>query len=391
MSLFSFAIFLYFLMSARFVTGGEVRVSNQEYPVKDGEAGKKRNRWVKLCCFILLAAAGIAGALGFYVYQALSPMPPSDKPVPFEVPKGAGSAGISRILDDHGLIRSSTVFSLYLKAKHEGGRFQAGVYEMKPGISIQQIIGMLNRGETIKEEVLRFTVPEGYTIAQIADKLSEEGKINKEAFLEAINRQSGWDGVYTRAIPEQRPYRFRLEGYLFPETYELKKGSTETDIIARMIAETERKLSLLPAGWDAVLAQKGLSFHDLLTVASLVEREVAVDEERPIVASVIYNRLKKGMPLQIDATIQYIFERPKERLFEKDLQIESPYNTYLHTGLPPGPIASPSLSSIQAALYPADRAYLFYVTKKDGSQRHIFAETFEEHKKNISAGAKGGN
>lgn len=364
---------------------------NQDHPAEYGVAGKKLNRWIKLACIIFLAAAGFAGALGAYAYYALSPMSPSDKPVQFEVQKGAGSAGISQTLEEHKLIRNSAVFSFYLKVKHEGARFQAGVYEMKPGISIQQIIGVLNRGETVKEEVIRFTVPEGYTIEQIADKLSEEGKINKAAFLEAVNRPSGWDAEYTRGIPGERPYRYRLEGYLFPETYELKQGSTETDIIARMIAETERKLSLLPAGWNTVLAEKGLSFHDMLTVASLIEREVAVDEERPIVASVIYNRLKKGMPLQIDATIQYIFERPKERLFEKDLQIESPYNTYLHTGLPPGPIASPSLSSIRAALYPADTKYLFYVTKKDGSQRHIFAETFEEHKKNISAGTKGGN
>jgi UPF0755 protein len=127
----------------------------------------------------------------------------------------------------------------------------------------------------------------------------------------------------------------------------------------------------------------GLTLHQLLTIASLIEREAVLDEERPLIASVIYNRLKIGQPLQIDATIQYLFATPKERLFEKDLQIESPFNTYLHTGLPPGPISDSSFASIKAALYPETSDYFYYVTKKDGSHSHLFAKTFAEHQKNI--------
>jgi len=126
-----------------------------------------------------------------------------------------------------------------------------------------------------------------------------------------------------------------------------------------------------------------MTFHDLLTIASLVEREVVVDEERALVAGVIYNRLEDGMKLQIDATVQYSLDKPKQRLYEKDLLIDSPYNTYEVEGLPPGPIASPSLESIKAALYPEKSEYFFYVTKKDGSQTHLFAKTYKEHLRNI--------
>ncbi|UUZ86641.1 endolytic transglycosylase MltG [Paenibacillus sp. P26] len=180
----------------------------------------------------------------------------------------------------------------------------------------------------------------------------------------------------------------RLEGYLFPETYEWKKDVTPDEIVESMTQELDKKLAELPKDWQSALKQRGLTFHQPLTVASLIEREVALEEERALVSGVIYNRLKQGMPLQIDATVQYLFDKPKERLFEKDLQIESPYNTYLHPGLPPGPIASPSLASIQAALYPAGTKYLYYVTKKDGSKGHLFAETYEQHLKNIAESKK---
>jgi UPF0755 protein len=132
-----------------------------------------------------------------------------------------------------------------------------------------------------------------------------------------------------------------------------------------------------------VLEEKKMTLHELLTIASLVEREVVIDEERALVAGVIYNRIEDGMMLQIDATVQYSLDKPKERLYEKDLLIDSPYNTYKVEGLPPGPIASPSIASITAALYPEESDYLFYVTKKDGSQSHLFAKTYEEHLKNI--------
>ncbi|MNZ86552.1 putative aminodeoxychorismate lyase [compost metagenome] len=202
--------------------------------------------------------------------------------------------------------------------------------------------------------------------------------------MELIATHTSWgDAEAVRSVPDNDQLHQRLEGYLFPETYEMKKESTEEDIIKRMLMELDRKLAELPEDWQLVMEEKNLSLHELLTIASLVEREVVVDEERALVAGVIYNRMKDGMMLQIDATVQYSLDKPKERLYEKDLQVDSPYNTYKVEGLPPGPIASPSIASIQAALYPEDSDYLFYVTKKDGSQSHLFAKTYKEHLKNI--------
>jgi UPF0755 protein len=273
--------------------------------------------------------------------------------------------------------------------KKEGGRLQAGEYEMKPGMTFDEIIAKMNKGETVPQEVVRFTVPEGFTLLQMADKLEGQYGFNRQTFLDLTNSSQPFGAVKWAAdIPDDARLRHRLEGYLFPETYEFKKGTTTEDMVQRMVSELDKKLAALPSDWQDLLKQRGLSFHQLLTVASLIEREVVDDAERPVVASVIYNRMKIGMKLQIDATVQYMLDKPKERLFEKDLQVDSPYNTYMVSGLPPGPIASPSLKSIEAALYPAETKYMFYVTKSDGTQQHYFAETYDQHLKNIAESRK---
>jgi UPF0755 protein len=271
-----------------------------------------------------------------------------------------------------------------LRYKDEGNKFQAGIYELHPGMTNDEIVAKLNAGETVKPETIRFTVPEGYSILQMAEKLDKEKLADKEEFLRLVDDPKlPADSSVLQSIPKDGKLRYRLEGYLFPETYEFPKDSTLNDMIVRMVSELERKLNELPEGWKEKMAARGLNFHQLMTVASLVEREVVVDEERALVAGVIYNRLAKGMLLQIDATVQYALGEQKERLLYKDLEIDDPYNTYKYEGLPPGPIASPSLASIEAALYPAKSDYLFYVTKKDGSGEHLFARTFEEHERNI--------
>ncbi len=348
---------------------------------------KKRSGWktvLLILLIIFLLGAVAAGGAGYYVYRSLQPMAQGE-PVEVSIPSGTGSAGIAKLLEDHGIIRSGMIFSAYLKVKQEGGRFQAGDYQLAPGMTLAEITDKLNRGDVIKEEMIRFTIPEGYTVLQIADKLAADGIVNKDSFLALASDPGKWTQPWIKSIPDNTQLRYRLEGYLFPETYEMKKESTEEAILGRLLSEWDRKQKSLPQGWEAQMDKLGLDLHGILTVASLVEREVAVDEERALVAGVIYNRLKQKMPLQIDATVQYLFDKQKERLFEKDLQTQSPYNTYLNSGLPPGPIASPGLLSIKAALYPEETKYLFYVTKKDGSGRHLFAETFEEHKKNNAA------
>ncbi|MGO4546141.1 endolytic transglycosylase MltG [Paenibacillus sp. 2TAB23] len=346
--------------------------------------GPKRSR---ITLWVILSLLGIiiigTGSVALYIWSSLQPTAAGEVQR-VEIPKGTSANKVADLLEQQGMIKNAFIFKYYLKLKDEGGRFQAGIYELNPGMDNDTIIEKLNAGATVAAETIRFTIPEGFTVLQIADKLAEEKLIDREKFIGLIAAQKNWgDAEAVRSIPESDKLHERLEGYLFPETYEMKKDSTEEDIINRMVSELDRKLAELPEGWMDVLDERKISFHDLLTIASLVEREVVVDEERALVAGIIYNRIADGMKLQIDATVQYSLDKPKERLYEKDLLVDSPYNTYKVEGLPPGPIASPSLASIQAALYPEETEFFFYVTKKDGSQSHLFAKTYKEHLRNI--------
>ncbi|MCM3701539.1 endolytic transglycosylase MltG [Paenibacillus macerans] len=341
---------------------------------------KKALKWLSILIVLVIAAAGAAGA---YVYTGMQPVKASEQAIKITIEPGTGTGKIADLLEKQGLIKNSLLFRSYLKWKSEGSHFQAGVYEFKPGATYDEIIARLNSGDVVKTEMVRFTIPEGFTVKQMADKLSEEGTVDKDVFLKVAGGASGLDSELLKEIPQNDKLTYRLEGYLFPETYELKKGSTERDIAERMLQEMEKRLNEIP-DFRQKLEQRGLSLNELMTVASLVEREVVVDEERSIVAGVIYNRLAQHMKLEIDATVQYVLDKPKERLLNSDLRsVDSPYNTYLYEGLPPGPIAAPSLKSIEAALAPTASEYLFYVTKKDGSGEHLFAKTYAEHLKNI--------
>jgi len=350
--------------------------------------GRRRPLLKALALLVLIALCALAGA-GWYASRLLLPTPVQDTAVRVSLPPGSGIGALAEQLERKGIIRSASAFVLYLKWKKEGGRFQAGEYEMKPGMTHAQIISQLNRGETVKKEMVRVTIPEGFTADQIAAKLAEIG-VDAAAFIQAAQQPKSYTAGRASSVPADEGLRVRLEGYLFPETYEWAKDDIPAPgkIVQRMLEELDRKLESLPEGWESAMEERGLTFHELLTVASLIEREAVLEEERAVIAGVIYNRLNRDMPLQIDATVQYLFETPKERLYHKDLQMESPYNTYLHSGLPPGPIASPGLSAIRAALYPADTPYLFYVTKKDGSNGHLFAETYDQHLNNIEASNK---
>jgi len=344
--------------------------------------------------FLVCLLAGGAGGLLLYMGNALQPTEPGQE-VKFTIPRGISSARIANQLEQNGLIRNGTVFAYYLKYKKMGDQFQAGEYAMSPGIELERIIEMLNNGETIQPETFKATIAEGLTVEQIAELLADQGIVDKAKWLdlaanpEKLQPSGGMTlPAFIKQIPNQEGMKFALEGYLFPETYEMLVESTEQDIMFRLIQELVAKLKGLPEDWDEQMNKLGLTFHEMLTIASLIEREVALDDERPIVASVIYNRIKKKMRLEIDATVQYALAEHKDRLLIVDTKIESPYNTYLHAGLPPGPIASPSLASIHAALYPEESKYLFYVTKKDGTKGHLFAETLKQHQNNINASNK---
>lgn len=332
--------------------------------------------WIILVVLIVIAA-GIG-----YGWNAMQPTAASDQVVPYTLKQGTSTATVADELAQNGLIKNALAFKVYLKMKSEGSEFKAGDYEFTPGLTYDQIITKLDNAEVVVPKKMKFTIPEGYTVTQIADKLSEAGYVDRDAFMKLVDDPSSLKLAQELKVPTGDGILHPLEGYLFPATYDLPIESTESDIIANMLLATRTKLRSID-NLDAQLKERNLTVHQLLTEASLVEREVVVPEERAQVAGVIDNRLKQKMKLQIDATVQYALGKQKDRLLYSDLKIDSPYNTYLHEGLPPGPIANPGLDAIKAALAPEASEYLYYVTKKDGTGGHLFAKTYQEHLKNI--------
>jgi len=216
------------------------------------------------------------------------------------------------------------------------------------------------------------TIPEGFTIAQIAQRLAQVG-LDEEQRL----RTAATAPAIEKALQLELPDGLRsAEGYLFPETYNFALGTTADQVVARMVEEFETRFVKGP--WQAVPAEaRWGSLHEVVTLASLVEEEAQIESERPLIAGVLRNRLQRGMRLECDATVLYALGEHRARLTRKDLQVDSPYNTYRHTGLPPGPIYNPGLACLQAALTPAQTEYLFYAARGDAG--HISSRTYEQH------------
>jgi UPF0755 protein len=282
--------------------------------------------------------------------------------VQLDLPKGASSAQIGELLSNTGVIGNPNMFTLRLRMSPYPGTLKAGVYDLKTGMGYEEVIARLREGPEIP--YLTLTVPEGWTIDQIASRVQEKTGVPGAEFSRlAKTGAKEFDHSFLKDAPAGS-----LEGYLFPKTYRVRAGSDSKEILELMLAQFERET----AGIDLAYARsRGLDLHDVVTIASMIERETKVASDRPLVSSVIYNRLGKGMFLEIDATVQYVLGN-KPRLLYKDLRVESPYNTYVNKGLPPGPIANPGLPSLQAAAAPPITGYYFYVLAyKDG--RHSFA------------------
>lgn len=340
--------------------------------------GKRRKNKSRIFSVIIAAAAIFVIAFaGFTVY-----MNEVDKPVneadtglvSVMIPSGTGTGGIAGILEKNGLIKNSIVFKFQSRTKGYDGKYKAGEYSLSPSMSMTEIMQNLVSGNV---NTMRFTIPEGYTIKQTKDKLAAEGMVNADIFDQEV-RSGQFDYKFLAGAPAGEN---RLEGYLYPNTYDVYTTSKEHDIIDRMLAQFSKVFK--DEYYDRA-KEMGLSINEIITVASMIERETMVDSERTKVASVIYNRLDKGQKLQIDATVQYALGEQKKRLYYKDLKIDSPYNTYVIKGLPPGPICSPGEKSIYAALYPEKTDYYFYVLKPELNGEHNFAKTdteFEKYKR----------
>lgn len=285
------------------------------------------------------------------------------------IPSGATTTSIGEILLDYNLIQSKTVFKMASKELEADGKMKAGDYLLSQSMSTDDIIAKLVDGD-VEINTFSFTIPEGFELRQIVDRLEAEGLINRETFENELT-----NGKFDYEFLEGAT---SLEGYLFPDTYEMKVGATEHQIIDRML---QRFDEIFTDEFEARRQEMNMSMNDLITLASIIEREAQAKEEFSIVSSVFHNRIDQNMLLQSCATVQYILGERKERLTYDDIAIESPFNTYINAGLPPAPIASPGKLAIESALYPEDTDYLYFVVKKDGNGTHVFSRTLEEHNK----------
>ncbi|MEW6620068.1 MAG: endolytic transglycosylase MltG [bacterium] len=278
--------------------------------------------------------------------------------------KGIGLKEITKVLRAEGVIRDALVFEWLIRVIKFADKIKAGEYELTPAMNMPEIISKLVRGDCLKT---CFAVPEGYNIFQIADLLAKKGFVNRERFIQITKDEKF---IFNLGI-----YAQSLEGYLFPETYYILKGTTEEEIIRLMVSQLNK---VITSEDKDQASQIGLSFHRVLTLASIIEKETKAVSERHLISAVFHNRLKTGMPLKSDPTVIYALgERFNGNLKKEDLKIDSPYNTYRYKGLPPGPIANPGLSAIKSALYPARVDYLYFVSMNNGM--HKFSTTLKEH------------
>ena len=344
-----------------------------------------------LAALITLAALAVVGAVAWAVagtpgsvLQEEPTIPALPTPtgrdfvtVPVQQGEGAGEAG--ERLEEAGVIRSARHFRILVALMGVEDELVAGDYEFDRGLPALTVIGRLRRGETLP---LTLTVPEGLRSEEIGELLEEKGIVRAADFRQALA------GTYDFAFLGDRPAGAGPEGYLFPATYGFSRAVTAEGVVRQMLAAFDQQVA--PELRQEAEA-RDLTLHQLVTLASIVEREAAKPEERPLIAGVFLNRLRLGMPLEADPTVQYAVaadpasvERSgwwKKALTASDLQVPSPYNTYVHAGLPPGPIANPGLASIEAVARPAETDFLFFVARPDGS--HVFARTLEEHRRNV--------
>ena len=326
--------------------------------------------WGSLIAALCLLAlgTGICGAV-FFLNQ---PTGIGNKDV--EIGKGATVGQIGRKLYRERLIRSPRLLQIFAYLNGSSRRLTAGVHPFDGQMTTWQVLNELERPRDITQDV---TFPEGLRKEKIVDILVDKLDHDREKLLALIDSSA--------LCKELKIEASDLEGYLFPETYRFSVGASENQVLRLMVAHFR---AIFDQRLQKRARQVGMSIHEVVTLASIVEGEAQIDTERPVIAAVYLNRLKKRMRLQADPTVQYALPDGPRRLFNKDYRYDSPYNTYRHGGLPPGPIGSPGRASIEAVLFPADVPYLYFVATGDGG--HIFTETMGEHEaaKRKTAGAR---
>jgi UPF0755 protein len=284
-----------------------------------------------------------------------------------ELTPGMGTRAIADLLAEHGIIRSRYAFDLWHLAR--GGTLKAGEYQFAESAALPAVYNRIVRGDVYTRTV---TIPEGFNLFDIGQAIEDAQLGSKESFLAAASRN-------VALIADLDPGAKNLEGYLFPDTYRFQRHLPPSQMLAAMVRRFRQNSAAI--GLDG-------NYHRIVTLGSLVEKETPVGQDRPLVASVLQNRLVKDMPLMTDPTVIYAAMLEKQyrgTIYQSDLKRDSAYNTYSHTGLPPGPICSPGAASLQAAMHPADSQFLYFVADAGAAGRSRFAATLEEHERNVAA------
>lgn len=333
---------------------------------------------ITIVAILILVFIGGGGYL--YIKSALQPVDKDSKvQKKVEIPIGSSVTGISEKLEANGIIKNAKVFKYYVKFKNEAG-FMAGEYELSPSMEIPEIINRLKTGKVLQKAAFQLTIPEGKQLKEIAQIIAKTVNLPEEEVFNQLN-----DRTFIQKMMAKFPdllttdilnpnIKYPLEGYLFPATYPFyKPNPTVEEMIVTMLEQTRKVIT----PYLAELSEEEFTAHQLLTMSSLIEEEATQKADRKDISSVFYNRIEQEMPLQTDPTVLYAQGKHKERVLYEDLEVDSPYNTYKHKGLPPGPIANAGKDSIEAAINPSETKYLYFLATAGGDV--IFTKTLEEH------------
>ncbi|MDQ0975743.1 UPF0755 protein [Neobacillus niacini] len=328
----------------------------------------------------LLVLVFIGGGGYLYIKSALEPVDKDSKvQKKVEIPIGSSVTGISEKLAESGIIKNAKVFKYYVKFKNEAG-FMAGEYELSPSMEISEIINRLKTGKVLQQAAFQLTIPEGKQLREIAQIMAKAvnkpedevfNQLNDRTFIQTL--MAKYPDLLTTDILNPN-IKYPLEGYLFPATYPFyKQNPTIEEMVVTMLDQTRKVIT----PYLAESSDEKITAHQLLTMSSLIEEEATEKADRKKISSVFYNRIEQGMPLQTDPTVLYAQGKHKERVLYEDLEVDSPYNTYKHKGLPPGPIANAGKDSLDAAVNPADTKHLYFLATAEGEV--IFTNTLDEH------------
>lgn len=355
--------------------GSEVNaLESNEFTQWSQRRAKRREKEKKKRIVILVIAIAVIAVISVLVFNSCSNKVINDgKIIEIDIEQGSSAKTIAQLLKDNGLISSVSGFLHDLEKSDYANSLRYGVYQIARGTDNDGIIKILASGGVDKNSVT-VTIPEGFSLERIVERLSQTGFWSEDELYSAAGDNYNYD--FLSSVPSNAEIKYKLQGFLFPSTYVFKKDSTPHDIFDTMLKEFQKQIETAAINTDNIF--------DIVTLASLVEREAKIDSERKTIAGVIMNRVEKGMRLQIDASVVYAISDGMydvDRVLYKDLEFDSPYNTYMYEGLPVGPICSPGIKSLEAAYKPENNSYLYYRVdsdKNDGS--HIFTETFDEHK-----------